>query len=426
LAKKHKKHKKQEFKRPPTKRQLSSWERQKRTQRIITIASVVFLAFVIGFIGYGYYNNQVKPFHQPVTRVNDTVVDTGYYVKMLDNYSRGYDAAMLPAWSDVVIEIIQRTELTKQGAADLGIYINDEEIDKELNNRNLPDDEMYRDALKAELLTARLLEEHFDSSVPTADEQVQVQAMFLESKEVAEEMIAKLEAGSDFNSLAKEFSVESMTKGNEGDIGWLPKGSADIMLERLGDSLLKDIVFDLDPGILTEPIYDESIKKGVGYWLIETIEREGSTSSHARGILLGSRREAEEIRAKLEAGEDFAALAGEYSQDAGSKDMDGDLGWLQKEVGNKLVNEIAFQLEIGVLSEPIRDKIVQTQGGYWVIKIIDKEANRQLDNEARDKLKSKVFEDWLIEQKEKSFIENYLDEEQRSWAVAQVLEGRKE
>ena len=38
-------------------------------------------------------------------------------------------------------------------------------------------------------------------------------------------------------------------------------------------------------------------------------------------FLLGSRQEAEEIRAKIEAGEDFGALAKEYSQDSGSKEQ---------------------------------------------------------------------------------------------------------
>ena len=419
-----KKQKKPEFKRPPTKRQLSKWRRQQRIQRIIMIVGGLFFAFIVGYVGYGYYDDQVKPLHQPVVRINDTVFDMGYYIKVLDLYSQGQESAVVSIMADMAVQAIERNELIKQGAADLGIGVSEEEVNSQLDNLKLPNDEVYRDVVSAELLADKLFKDYFDPKVPTACEQAQVQAMFLESKKVAEEVIEGLGASGNFTALAKEFSTEAVTKEKGGDLGWLPKGFAGILLGGLGDSLLEEIAFDLESGMLSGPTYDDSVTKEIGYWLIEVIERDENKGSHARGILLGSRQEAEEIRAKLEAGEDFAALVQEYSQHLGSKELEGDLGWVQKGVGNEVVNEVAFELEPGVLSEPVPDETVQTQGGYWLVKVVDKDANRQLEDETREVLKSKAFENWLSDQKEKSSIENYLDEGQKSWALDRVLRDR--
>ena len=419
-----KKRKKPELRRPPTKRQLSKLRRQQRIQRITMIVGGLFFALIVGFIGYGYYNDQIGPLNQPVAKVNDSVFDMGYYMKVLDLYSQGQEPATVSAMADMVIEAIENSELIRQGATDLGIRTSSEEIDGRLNDLNLPDDEVNRDMIAAGLLGDKLLEDYFDPKLPTACEQAQVQAMFLESKRVADEAIERLGASGNFTSLAREFSTEALTKEISGDLGWLPRGFSDILLGDLGDSLLEDIAFSLEPGMLSEPIYDESVTKGIGYWLIEVLERDENRGSHSRGILLGSRQEADEVKAKLEAGEDFATMVQEYSQHSATKELEGDFGWVQEQLGNQAIIEAAFALDPGVLSRPVADESIQTQGGYWLIKLVDKDANRQLEDETKQMLKAKAFEDWLTEQREKSSIENYLDKEQKAWAVERVLKDR--
>ena len=419
-----KKQKKPEPRRPPTRRQLSRLQRQRRIQRITMTVGGLFFAFIVGYIGYGYYNDQVKPLHQSVVKVNDTVFNMDYYVKVLDLYSQGQEAPAASAMADMAIEAIEDSELIRQGATDLGIGVSTAEIDSRLEALNFPDDKANRDMIAAALLADKLLGDYFDPKVPRACEQAQIQAMFLESEEVANEVIDRLGGSDNFTSLAKEFSMEALTKEIGGDLGWLPKDFWDVLLGDLGDSLLRDIAFDLESGMPSEPIYDESVTKEIGYWLIEVIERDENKGSHARGILLGSRQEAEEVKAKLEADGDFAALVQEYSQHSGSKELEGDLGWIQKGAGNEVIIKLILDLEPGALSEPVPDQSIQTQGGYWIVKVLDKDANRQLDDEIREMLKAKAFEGWLTEQREKSSIESYLDEEQKAWAVDRVLRDR--
>jgi len=421
-----KKHIKTELKRPPTKHQLSRWQRQQRIQRIIVIVGIIFFALVVGYIGYGYYNEQVKPLHQPVVKINDTVFDMDYYVKLLELSTRGEDSTATWSRADELINVIESGELIGEVSTDLGFGVSADEINSELRSLELPNEKVYRDVVGSRLLAARLLQNYFDPKVPTECEQVQVQALFVESTDVAKRVADRLGAGDNFTALAKEYSLEPITKDKGGDLGWLPKDFAYVLLGNLGDSLLKEIPFSLETGALSEPTYDGSVTKGIGYWLVEVMEKGEKKGNHARGILLGSQQEAEEVRARIEAGEDFGALAKEYSQHSASKEQGGDLGWTQETgISSRVVLSLAMQLEPGAVSQPTADNSVQTKGGYWLVKVVDRDDSRALEDETRNALKLRLFEDLLVEQREKNSIETYLTEEQKSWAVARVLKKRE-
>jgi parvulin-like peptidyl-prolyl isomerase len=164
--------------------------------------------------------------------------------------------------------------------------------------------------------------------------------------------------------------------------------------------------------------------------LLEVVEKDETKGSDVRGMLLGSRQEAEEIRAKIEAGGDFGSLAKEYSQDSASKEQGGDLGWIlpggmpQTEVINMSIIGHALQLQPGVLSQPLADESIQTKGGYWVVKVVDKDASRAVGDDIRETLKLSLFEDWIYEQMGKLSVERYLSQEQKSWALDRVLKNR--
>lgn len=92
----------------------------------------------------------------------------------------------------------------------------------------------------------------------------------------------------------------------------------------------------------------------------------GGKQVHARHILVKTRKEAEEIIAKLGRGEDFAALAKSHSIGP-SKSSGGDLGFFKR---GQMVSEFetaAFALSKGEVSRAP----VQTQFGWHVIKVED-------------------------------------------------------
>jgi peptidyl-prolyl cis-trans isomerase C len=73
-----------------------------------------------------------------------------------------------------------------------------------------------------------------------------------------------------------------------------------------------------------------------------------------------------EIRARIAAGEDFAELAGQFSED-GSSANGGDLGYFRKDQMVEPFADAAFALKVGELSE-----IVVTQYGYHLIQVMDR------------------------------------------------------
>ncbi|UCH51587.1 MAG: peptidylprolyl isomerase [Chloroflexota bacterium] len=420
-----KKNIKTESKPPPTKRQLTRRQRQQRIQRIIVIAGTLFFVLVVGFIGYGFYVEQIKPLQQPVVKINDTVFDMDYYIKLLELYTQGQDDNATWTAADKLIDIIKYSAVLRRISPDLGFDVSTDEVNNEIEKSGFPDEKVYRDVISFELLRYRLLQSYFDPKVPTECEQVQVQALFAESEDVAKMVADELRNDADFDYLAKQYSTEAVTKGSGGDLGWLPEELTYMFLGNLQNSLLKDISFNLEPGVLSEPTYDGSVTKEIGYWLVEVIEKDEKEGSHTRVILLGSQQEAEEIRARIEAGEDFGALAKEHSQDLASKEQGGDLGWIKEiGIGNRIIMQLALQLEPGVLSQPTVDASVQTKGGYWLVRLTDRDANRAFDDETRRGIKQRLLDDLLNEHWQEDSVETYLTEKQKSWAVNRVLSER--
>jgi len=112
----------------------------------------------------------------------------------------------------------------------------------------------------------------------------------------------------------------------------------------------------------------------------------------ARHILVETEELAIEVLGKLDNGDDWYALASEYSIDEGSKEMGGDLGWFGK--GNMVAEfeNAAFALEkIGELSQPI-----QTQFGFHIIQLLGK-GEMPINTNEFNTLKDNTFTTWLSE-----------------------------
>jgi peptidyl-prolyl cis-trans isomerase C len=103
---------------------------------------------------------------------------------------------------------------------------------------------------------------------------------------------------------------------------------------------------------------------------------------HARHILVEKEDEAKAILADLKKGGDFVAIAKEKSKDPGSKETGGDLGYFTKDQMVPEFAEVAFKLDKGQLSDPVK-----TQFGWHVLKVEDKR-NRPIPE--FDKVKDQI------------------------------------
>jgi parvulin-like peptidyl-prolyl isomerase len=412
-----KKQKKATPKRAPTKHQLSKWQRQTKIRRIVIIAAVVFLAGILSWVGYESYKDyKSNPIREVVIEVNGVQFNMEYYVNMFDAYTVIYsiNSTVISQYSDYIANMVAdgiiEAEALKQGAETLDIEVTTEERDAKLEEYGLPNDIVYRDIISSDLLREKL-EEYFDSQLSNTMEQAHVQVMLVESEEVADEVISKIETGSNFTALAEEFSCSSSI---EGDLGWLPE-------ELMPNTLIADAAFNLTPGKTSPPIYDETANKHVGYWLIDVTSAQNETIN-AQVMLLTSEAEAERVKAELAAGGNFSTLAENYSQHV-SKTNDGKLDGLKRgDMSSTAFDQVAFNITLNQVSEPVKDESVQTTSGYWIVKVVDK-GDHELEEEVREELITNHFNDWFEELEEDSTIENHLDTDKISWAVNKVLEG---
>ena len=405
-----------------TKRQLSRWQQQRNRQRIIFSLGIFIIVAVLAIVGTGWYLNQYQPRHQTVISVNDTKFNMDYYIKMLKFY--GGSQPILPMYLlvDEVVTIIQRNELIEQGTMELGISVSDKEVDEELKSHEPPFNDAHRDIVRSQLLINKLQDEYFEQEVPVYAEQRHIMAMFLESERQVAEVRTRIEAGEEFADLAGELSLEDLSKEENGDLGWRPR---DVLTILLGTSILEEHIFSSEVGVLSQPIYDEEIIKNVGYWLVRVLEREEKTEqARVAGILLSTEEEAQRVRERLEAGEDFDELVKEFSQHEASKEDGGALGWLDPGEARPAFDEFIFdhELELGVVSEPIFDDVIVTQGGYWLIKVMAIDDNRRIEDSDRDLLKAESLNKWVeaLWDDPKNKIEVYLDDEKKAWAIEQA------
>ena len=403
-------------KREVTRYQLSRWQQKKKRQRLILIAGISVIAAVVGLMVGGWYTKEYRPLQETVIRVNDAEFSMKYYIDMLElNYRYGLTGD--------VVTFIERNELIRQGAEDLGITVSDSEVDEVLGSYNPPLTKDYRDVAKVDVLMEKLLNEHFEQAVPLFAGQRHIMAMFLESENQAAEVRARLSEGEDFGELAGELSLEGLSKAVSGDLGWHPRG---ILSELAAISIPEDYAFASKVGVLSQPLHDEARIKDVGYWVVEVLERdEGEGEVRAQAILLGSEQEAQDVIARLENGEDFGELAEELSQDEGSKRKGGDLGWLEPEEVASILDEFIFNSEPGELSEPIRDDGVLTKGGYWLVKVLERDDNRKIEDSDRELLKQKALSEWLASlwDNPETEVEDYLDSEKMAWASDKAMKN---
>jgi len=412
-----------------TKRQISRKQKEKRVNRIIVSVAGALVVLAVILIGMSLYFSEIEPMQATVLEVGEQKVDMGYFMDLMKLYvaqsltqlSQVETSKRASTAASAVLGDIEKNLILLKYAPELGYNVDPKEIDDALSNVELPNKQAYRDSYAGQVLQQRLEDDYFGKNYPTALEQAKVQALVFESKEAAEKGIELYNTGETFTILAQTYGVEKVTKEKGGELGWLPKGLIARTLEMDNADILENNIFKMAPGEMTEPIYDKDIVKGTGYWIVKVEEKDGDISAHVRVILVGTLDEANDVLQKLSEGADFATLAQQVSQHE-SKDDGGDIGWLNKGMGdNALVTETAFTLSAGEVSQPVHDVAIETKGGYWVIRVVEKEMNRPLDEDLRNSFIQDDYYAWLMEQGGKANIKELMTDAQMTWAYNKIV-----
>lgn len=116
-----------------------------------------------------------------------------------------------------------------------------------------------------------------------------------------------------------------------------------------------------------------------------------------------------EVQQKVGAGEDFAELAKQYSDDTGSAANGGDLGWFAQ--GSGLIQEFedaAFALQAGQVSEPVK-----TDYGYHLIKVDERDPARALDAYTLQQKQYAAWTAWLTDLRNAATVT-------RNWSLEKI------
>lgn len=224
----------------------------------------------------------------------------------------------------------------------------------------------------------------------------------------ASEIVRKLRNGGDFRQLAMAES-SSRTALEGGDLGWRKESQL--------PGLFADVAPKLQVGEISDPISASG-----GFHIIQLKDKRGGstqliTQTKTRHILLrpnelrdaeDAERQIHQLYQRLQAGEDFATLAREFSDDPGSGSNGGDLGWVNP---GDMVPEFDATMKdtaAGAISAPF-----ETQFGWHILLVEDR---RQTDvgaenqrNQVRNMLYGRRFEEelpiWLRKIRSEAYVE---------------------
>lgn len=221
-----------------------------------------------------------------------------------------------------------------------------------------------------------------------------------ESRKLAESILDSIKAGESFEEMANKYSQDQFSAAAGGDLFYLTAGLLPIEFE--------DAVYKTEPGQL----YPEVLKTNFGYHIIKVTEkRERVPAIQASHILIDYKNEngeldttaakakTDSLLALIRSGEDFVRLASEHSEDPGTKDRGGDLGYFERRQMVKEFDEAAFNMDIDEVSD-----VIQTNFGFHIIKVTDKKPYPSFD-EDKENLK-KMFERQSYQARRGEFVGN--------------------
>jgi len=380
-----------------------------------------------------FSNSQVEPLDSIVALVDESVIMRSE----LDLATQGIveriraSGESMPPMDLLERQVLERLiirELQVQKALQTGIRISDADIDQALVNlaqqnqmsvqqmrqvieNDGEDFAEFRRNVGEELLTERLRQRIVNGMAPISDTEVEIMLASEElnggeynishimvtlpegstpqqiatAEEKANDIHRRLNEGLDFASAAITYS-DSQEALEGGVVGWRDLNSV--------PAFFSDAIRTLSPGDYTQPIRSPG-----GFHIIKVNDfREQRQvvvkEYNARHImieineLVGARAAMDritDIRKRLNEGDDFAALAKEYSDDPTSANLGGDMGWFPPEAYGERVAQTLTGLKDNEISEPF-----QTMAGWHIIQRLGTRETDRTEEAIREEARNKI------------------------------------
>ena len=354
----------------------------------------------------------------------------------------------------LIIENIQLQEAEKRG-----VTVDDETLARAVSsfasNNNLSMEEFrqtlladgtnyrqFREEIRSELIITRLQRAMINRRISISEQDVQAllnspfyQQMFSDEYRVGHIMRTLADDGTDADAQAAfaeaEGFVQELRDGAEFAQMAIAKSSASTALEggdlgwrRAGElpTLFADAVIDMQVGDIVGPI-----ASGATIHIIKLLDQRGAgtermAQTNVSHILIRpseivtneqAKTQAEAVYERSQAGEDFAALAKEFSEDPGSALNGGALGWSTPDQFVPQFAQVMMAADIGEVSTPF-----ESEFGWHLLLVEDRREQDMSDEARRDMAMDLLFrrrfeeerQEWLKEIRDEAFVELRLNE----------------
>ncbi|TAK35255.1 MAG: hypothetical protein EPO21_06670 [Chloroflexota bacterium] len=384
-----------------SKHQLSRWEREKRLQRLLYTVGGALGVVLVAVLGFGFFREFVQPPSQVVAQVNDRSFNMDYYVKL---YSlRDYMLTLQQSF-------MQQSQAAASGDAQSSLQ------------QQLQQIQFARALLPQQVLDGMIDDEIIRQGAQSEDVAVTPQ-------EVDDYLVSQF--------------VAPPQEGEEVDPA---KQRADF--EQTYNSILS--AAGIPDAQYREVATAELLKKKLEQKLQDAVPTRGE-QVRVQSIQASTEDEANAVKAKLDQGITFDQAAQQVAQeldknnppnpspspsaDASASPSEhtsptppptppspsfSDPGWIPRGLLDAKLDEAVFALQPGQVSEAIQ----QSAGSYVFIKLIERQADRDISADQQSQLKAQVFQIWLDNQQKTAKVERKLDSQKQDWATRQVQKMR--
>lgn len=368
----------------------------------------------------------------------------------------------MPPEADLERQMLERIIMDRaqlQAARETGLRVDDAQLDQAIgriaSNNKMTQQQFrqalekdgveyskFREEIRGEMTMVRLREREVDSKLVISDgeidnylatqaangggEEYQLAHILLRAPESAspeqiqklrqrgEQALKRAQAGENFAELTATFSdAPDALKG--GDLGWRSLDRMPTLYAEAASRLQTGQVSDL-------------LRSSAGFHIVKVIGKRGGNApasvqqTHARHILIRinevvseseARRKLQHVRERIVNGVDFAEQARLYSQD-GSAAKGGDLGWLNP--GDTVPD---FERAMDALKPNELSPVIQSPFGMHLIQVLERrerdvsaERQRGVARQAlRERKLDDAYQDWLRQLRDRTYVENRLQEQ---------------
>ncbi len=368
----------------------------------------------------------------------------------------------LPSLSVLEDQVLERMILSKiqlQRAEETGIRVDDETLNRAINNiaasnkvnlsqfkEILEKDglsyEQFRENIRDEIIISRLRQRQVDNRISITSREIdnalsnlkfqgeteteyQLSHILISLPEAptpneeeqtrlfATKILKDLNAGQDFMTMATTAS-DGQRALEGGELDWRKKNEI--------PTLFNAEIATMEKGDISDLIQSPSGFHIVKLTDVRSSEKHIITQTNARHILIkvdeittedNAKIRLEQLKTRLEGGDDFTKLAKAHSDDKISAADGGDLGWSSPGELAPQFENVMNQLNINEISEPFK-----TQFGWHILQVLERREHDNTENARRKKASEEIrrrkseeaHQNWLRHLRDEAYIEYRLDE----------------